>query len=81
MFLKGILEDGILNWSGILILPTPLPIIRIWLTGMALIGKETTIIIQGNPIAKLVLAGSPVGLFVLYIAFYGRYWDWGMFKL
>jgi hypothetical protein len=81
MFLKGILEDGVLNWGILLALPTLLTIISICLTGMALLGKATIAIIPSNPIAKLVLAGSPIGLFILYILFYGRYWDWGMFKI
>lgn len=83
MFLKGIFEDEIFNWGLLLItLPLILTFISIYFTVKSLLNKNGLLPdIQANKLVKLLLFVTPILLIILYLIFYGRYWNWNMFKM
>ena len=83
VFAKGILDDGIFNLSMILIsLPVLLVLFNIYITIRSIIVKSNEIKkATFNQLTKLLLAGIPIGLFILYIIVYGQYWSLEMFRI
>ncbi len=81
-FTKSVFDDGVFNW-GVLIamLPTLLILFSLFFTAMGLLFKGTVMKTPQGLTAKMLLAGIPIILFLLYLIFYGKYWSWQMFKV
>jgi hypothetical protein len=81
-FTKSVFDDGVFNWGVLIaILPTVLILFGIFFTAKGLLFKDTVIKIPSGLTAKILLAGIPIALFLLYLIFYGKYWSWQMFKV
>lgn len=83
MFLKSVFEDEIFNWSLLLItLPSIFVFISIFFTTKSLFNKNGLLLdIQANKLIKFLLFITPILLLILYLIFYGKYWNWNMFKM
>ena len=81
-FTKSVFDDGVFNWGVLIaILPTLLILFSLFFTAKGLLFKDTVITIPSGLTAKILLAGIPIALFLLYLIFYGKYWSWQMFKM
>jgi hypothetical protein len=81
-FAKSVFDDGVLNW-GVLIamLPTLLILFSLFFTAKGLMLKNAVVKMPSGLTSKILLAGIPIALFLLYIIFYGKYWSWQIFRI
>ncbi len=82
VFSYAIIEDGIFNWItlfGILLLI--LVLTGFLLTIKEILKKDANINTFKGRNTKLLLSSIPITLFILYLLFYGDYWNWQMFKI
>jgi hypothetical protein len=80
VFASSILDDAILHWGMLIaIMPVALTLFSIYFTMKPLVVKDAAIGIRAGAVVKLLMAIVPVALFLLYLIFYGKYWNWQMF--
>lgn len=77
-FTLSIFDDGVVNWGTFLAF---MPITLVLISLIYTIKDFKLGNIEIGQSLKILLISIPILLFVLYIAFYGRYWSWEMFKI
>lgn len=81
-FAKSVFDDGVLNWGVLVaILPTLLILFSLFFTAKGLMLKNAVVKMPSGLTSKILLAGIPIALFLLYIIFYGKYWSWQIFRI
>lgn len=68
---------GMWNWTMVLIIiPSVLVLLNTYFTVKSLfVNKGMVSPVAVNSVSKVLLAAVPVLIFLLYLAFYGRYWS------
>lgn len=77
----GVIEDGVFNWDILILTPFILTLTSIYLSINILIGKRQISNILKDKIMKVILSSIPIMLFVLYLIFYGKFWNINEFKI
>lgn|GEM_PF-1804137 len=77
-FTISIFDDGAINWGTFLAFA---PIILVSLSLFYTVKDFKSSAILLNQTVKILLFCIPILFFILYIVFYGKYWNWQMFKL
>lgn len=76
-FTKGVFDDGVFNWGVLVaVIPTFLILFSIFFTAKGLLFRDTVAKVPWGLTAKILLTGTPIVLFVLYLILYGRYLSW-----
>ncbi|MDQ1087573.1 hypothetical protein [Siphonobacter sp. SORGH_AS_1065] len=77
----GVIEDGVFNWGILILTPFVLTLISIYLSLNVLVGKKQVPNIPKDKIIRLILSSVPTALFILYLIFYGEFWNINEFKI
>jgi hypothetical protein len=81
-FAKSVFDDGVFDWGVLVaILPTLLILFSLFFTAKGLMLKNAVVKMPSGLTSKILLAGIPIALFLLYIIFYGKYWSWQIFRI
>lgn len=73
-FTLGIIEDGVLNFGILLVIPFLLVLLTIYIS-ITYLQKDEKIIFSINNTINFILVMAPILMIVLYIFFYGKYWS------
>ena len=80
--LFGLMKEGHFKWSLLfIIIPTLLILLSNFFTAKALFVKKSTIRIPSGVMTRVMLAGIPLVIFLLYLVFFGKYWSSQMFGI
>ncbi len=81
-FARSVFDEGVLNWGVLIaILPTLLILFSLFFNVRGLMVKNAVVKMPSGLTPKILLAGIPITLFLLYLIFYGKYWSWQMFSV
>ncbi|WP_044172112.1 hypothetical protein [Flectobacillus major] len=79
--LRKVLIEHKFQWDALIFsLPALVTLLAAYLSIKGLFRKENQPSFS-NQIIKLILAGVPIALFILYLIFYGKFWNINEFKI